>query len=146
MKTVTPTCTSFDPHKFIFAGNAIFTVVSNKTGVRFTFKVTKAKFPNRDRNIWWVRVLTGPDNTTHYEYLGFVTPTAYNYGGAKTRISPDAPSAIAAQWLFTSLLRAKSLAGVTIHHEGRCGRCGRRLTVPESILSGFGPECANRHY
>jgi len=28
-----------------------------------------------------------------------------------------------------------------VFHEGACGRCGRTLTVPESIASGFGPEC-----
>ena len=28
-------------------------------------------------------------------------------------------------------------------HEGRCGRCGRKLTVPESIEAGYGPECIN---
>jgi len=26
----------------------------------------------------------------------------------------------------------------------RCGRCGRVLTVPESVESGFGPECIGR--
>jgi hypothetical protein len=31
-----------------------------------------------------------------------------------------------------------------VWHEGRCGRCGRRLTVPESIESGLGPECATK--
>jgi Family of unknown function (DUF6011) len=31
--------------------------------------------------------------------------------------------------------------GYRLHHEGRCGRCGRLLTVPESITSGYGPEC-----
>jgi hypothetical protein len=34
--------------------------------------------------------------------------------------------------------------GVVIWHEGRCGRCGRRLTVPESIESGYGPECIGK--
>ena len=29
-----------------------------------------------------------------------------------------------------------------VWHEGRCGRCNRALTVPESIASGIGPECA----
>jgi hypothetical protein len=31
-----------------------------------------------------------------------------------------------------------------IWHEGRCARCNRRLTVPASIASGFGPECAGK--
>lgn len=34
--------------------------------------------------------------------------------------------------------------GLQIFHEGRCGRCGRVLTVPESVETGFGPECAGR--
>lgn len=31
-----------------------------------------------------------------------------------------------------------------VWHEGRCGRCGRKLTVPESIETGIGPDCAKR--
>jgi hypothetical protein len=34
--------------------------------------------------------------------------------------------------------------GLKVHHEGRCCRCGRKLTVPESIETGLGPECASR--
>ena len=34
--------------------------------------------------------------------------------------------------------------GYEARHEGRCARCGRALTVPESIDSGFGPECARK--
>ena len=33
---------------------------------------------------------------------------------------------------------------VQVWHEGRCGKCGRKLTVPESLTSGLGPECAGR--
>ena len=32
--------------------------------------------------------------------------------------------------------------GFEMLHEGRCGRCARRLTVPASVASGIGPECA----
>jgi hypothetical protein len=39
-------------------------------------------------------------------------------------------------------LRAKiKMPNLEIWHEGRCGRCGRKLTVPESIHNGYGPEC-----
>jgi hypothetical protein len=50
---------------------------------------------------------------------------------------------MAAAWLFGHLLERRPLPRCTVHHEGRCGRCGRTLTVPESIESGFGPECIN---
>ena len=32
---------------------------------------------------------------------------------------------------------------IKIWHNGYCGKCGRMLTVPDSIDSGFGPVCAN---
>jgi hypothetical protein len=28
-----------------------------------------------------------------------------------------------------------------VHHENHCGRCGRTLTVPESVERGIGPDC-----
>jgi hypothetical protein len=31
---------------------------------------------------------------------------------------------------------------IEIWHQGRCGKCGKVLTVPKSIESGFGPECS----
>jgi len=31
-----------------------------------------------------------------------------------------------------------------IWHRGFCGRCGRPLTVPSSIATGIGPDCAER--
>jgi hypothetical protein len=30
---------------------------------------------------------------------------------------------------------------IEIWHEGKCGKCGRQLTVPSSIETGIGPEC-----
>ena len=41
---------------------------------------------------------------------------------------------------------AKLVAGtlpefVEVWHEGCCGKCGKRLTVPSSIENGLGPEC-----
>lgn len=47
-------------------------------------------------------------------------------------------------WLWRFLVDEKPLPeGVQFWHEGRCGRCGRRLTVPGSIEIGFGPDCAS---
>ena len=31
--------------------------------------------------------------------------------------------------------------GFNLHHEGRCCRCGRVLSTPESCDRGIGPEC-----
>jgi hypothetical protein len=45
--------------------------------------------------------------------------------------------------LLESIAKGALPSGWEFRHEGRCGRCGRTLTVPESIDSGFGPECIN---
>lgn len=47
------------------------------------------------------------------------------------------------RWLWVQLTKGNELPDkVEVWHEGRCGACGRRLTVPESIAQGLGPVCA----
>jgi hypothetical protein len=53
------------------AGNATLTLSSKKTGARYTFKV-KAPRANDDGRRF-VSLLTGPDNTGDYSYLGMLT-------------------------------------------------------------------------
>jgi len=136
--------------KFITAGRATFTLVSKKTGARFTYKF---KSPRENPEAaysdtrLWVSVLTGSDNESSYTYLGFVEVKHLNWKHAthKSPISPDAPSVRALDW-FLSVMRHGNLAHldqVEVWHEGSCARCGRKLTVPASIASGFGPECIN---
>lgn len=140
---MTPTCTRFDVKAFILAGKAIFTLTSLKTGKRFTYKVSTPKDAS-GRAKYFVRLLTQSDNTGYYQYLGMITTSDRYVHGRSSNISAGAPSAIAAAWFFQRLLADLPLTGVAIHHAGRCGRCGRLLTVPESIESGIGPECANK--
>jgi hypothetical protein len=57
---------------------------------------------------------------------------------------PDTcPTVRALRYTFRHLPRALP-AGVEVWHEGHCMRCGRALTVPESISTGLGPVCAGR--
>lgn len=138
--------TSPKAREFMLAGSATFTAVSERTGERFTFKVSKAK--NSERPLWFVGVMTGPDNEADYQYLGNIRPPqdgtlgscAFDHG-RKSRISPTAPSAVAFRWLARRVLNDLPTPQCNIYHAGRCGRCGRKLTVPESIISGYGPEC-----
>lgn len=132
---------TFYPRKFMLAGNAVFTLRSEKTGNRFTYRVRQPQDMDPKKPIWFVSVLTGSDNDSDYAYLGYIIGTSYLHGHSKSRIGAEAPSAKAASWTFHRLLHGAPITGVEFFHEGRCGRCGRRLTVPESIESGFGPEC-----
>ena len=127
-----------DPFQFMLAGNALFTVQNTATGNRFTFKVRK---PDETKP-HFVSVLTGSDNESSYSFLGTVFDPHHYRHGRHSRISEDAPSARAFDWLFRQLSAGRSLPPqVHVCHCGKCGRCGKTLTVPESVDSGFGPEC-----
>lgn len=132
---------------FMMAGKAVFTVENPTTGNRFTYKVVRKSIPGGA--LHFVKVLTGPDNTADYEFLGtvFADINAGELGyvhSSKSRISREAPSAKAFTWLWKRMVRGGDPSPARVLHEGCCGRCGRALTVPESIESGIGPECARK--
>ena len=129
-----------DPQKFVLAGKAIFTIESKKTKSRFTYKVSKAK----DGDIWFVGVLTGSDNNSDYSYMGIIKKDLYYQRTAKSKLSNEAPSQVAFRWAWDKICKGALSKQANFYHEGRCGRCGRRLTVPESVKSGFGPECVTK--
>ena len=132
-----------DTKTFITAGNATFTLTSLATGTRFTYKVDQSD----DGKRFFVSVLTGPDNWTNYKYFGTINAIngAFYFGNPeKAKVSLDAPSARGFAWFWRHLnTEQNKLASVKVSHEGKCCRCGRKLTVPESIESGIGPECGS---
>ena len=139
------------PMKFMLAGKAFFTLRSTKTGNRFTYKVVRAtdKDTNEPINLWFVSFLTGPDNWANYTYIGVIREvvkapsiSVYEFHTSqKSKLPVDAPPCKAIIYVIDCLQSRPDAPGAEIWHAGRCGRCGRMLTVPESIASGFGPEC-----
>jgi hypothetical protein len=123
--------------EFILAGCATFTIENTKTGVRFTYKVVQRTFGMPH----FVKVLTGSDNIFDYEFLGTIFEGKKFWHGKKSRINRTAQSAQAFAWAWPRILNGTLPECVEVHHEGFCGRCGKPLTVPESIKSGYGPTC-----
>ena len=119
--------------KFMFAGNSTATFVNTKTDNRFTFKLKQKK----DSNLFFVSVLTSPDV---YTYIGTVINGQFKHG-RKSKINKDAQSVRVFEYVFKNLLSASLPDFIEVWHEGRCGKCGRTLTVPSSIATGLGPEC-----
>lgn len=127
---------------FVLAGRTIFTLVSSKTGQRFTFRVRAPRQDSRvdyDADVRFVDVLVGPDNSSDYRYLGAIRGGVFVVG-RKSAVGADAPSAKAFAWFWSHVDDPR----VEVWHAGRCGRCGRQLTVPESVALGLGPECSGR--
>jgi hypothetical protein len=130
---------------FLLAGNSHATFVSRKTGTRFTYRLRAPKEGSKD--VRFVAVLTGPDD---YRFVGTVflrdrqgadQAPRFVYS-PRSSIGATAPSVKAFEWVWRRLAGGQATAGVEIWHEGRCGKCGRRLTDPESISTGLGPVCA----
>jgi hypothetical protein len=157
-----------DVREFVFAGNATFTLVSLKTGARFTYKVRVKKEDlarlEDDRKLsavvgepptffteadvtYFVNLLRGPDNTADFVYMGVVRkPGRFFWTAASGKVGRQAPAYKALLWMLDAMTCERDVLSkqLEIWHEGRCGRCGRKLTVPESIAAGIGPECAGR--
>lgn len=134
---------------FILAGKSRFTLTSKVSGNSFTYKVDAAKNSETgeaDHNMFFVKVLNGPNNAWDgdWMYLGFIRrDRSYCISGGK-KGHPDAPSFRALDWTLNQLAAGNLPESLEIRHEGQCGRCGRALTVPASIDSGFGPHCATQ--
>lgn len=124
---------------YILGGKAKITLVSTKSGCRFTFRI-RAKEVEENRTLYFVSVLTGPENTSDFSFLGTIFNGERYAHGSRSKIAPDAPSAKAFSWLWSHL----ASEDVEVWHSGRCGRCNRELTTPESIERGIGPVCAGR--
>lgn len=140
---------------FVLGGNAVFTLRSKETGQRFTYKVTKgqasARYPDQT---YWCKLLWGSDNDNDYRYFGFFKEYtiqgekgyAYYHGQPnKACASRTAESVKAFTYTIGNVLQENRMPeGVEFWHAGRCGRCGRTLTDPESTEAGFGPECRSK--
>jgi hypothetical protein len=122
--------------KFIFAGDSVFTVINTTTDNRFTFSLKLAK----DSNLYFVKVLSGPDS---YTYIGTCAKGYFKHS-RKSVISSEAQSVKVFNYVLNRLRTNTLQDFVEVWHEGKCGMCGRALTVPSSIQTGIGPNCRKR--
>lgn len=132
--------------EFILAGNCTFTLKSKRTQNWYTYKsYIVEKF---GETMVVVRVLTGCDNVNNFSYLGTIRtedgmPRIFRQS---SKIGEEARVFQVFNYVFENLLlrRMNKLEEVEFWHEGTCCRCGRKLTVPESIERGIGPECYDK--
>lgn len=130
--------------EFMFAGNATFTFLSVPTKNRYTYKMQRGV---KSSHIIFVSLLVGSNNEKDYQT--FATISTKN-GVPEFNTFPyknmplESPAKRAFKKVLFFLLTEQELDWLEIWHEGTCCRCGRKLTVPESIESGIGPECATK--
>ena len=87
----------------------------------------------------------GTDNYKHFGFLGTVRNEdgQWTYSHSRKSSFPSTDRKVVSfVWLLNNI---ESLPPeIHFYHEGRCGKCGRKLTHPESIETGYGPECYSR--
>jgi hypothetical protein len=139
-----PLATPAVANPLVFAGNCRVTVVGDRS--RYTFRVSAAKpnpnYPNAAPT-YFVGLLTGPDNTSDYQYIGATARGAEFRLTRASRLPADSPPVLAASFLFRALATGNERAWsrVQVWHEDTCARCGRDLTDPASIATRLGPDC-----
>jgi hypothetical protein len=131
--------------RFILAGKSTFTVVSKTTQKRYTYKIGS----NDTKTVFFVSYLNGSDNNTDYKYLGTIfkdNPTPYKYFHSRKKTDPKSVVNKTFEWVYNTIqsYNVSNFDKIEFWHECKCGRCGRKLTVPNSIESGLGSVCSKK--
>lgn len=128
---------------FVLGGRALFTV-SNANSTHYTFKVER-KDPKPGSRFTtpsfflYVKAGTVDKKKT---YMGVVTPQLQLRLTRGSKFAADSTTVKVATFALSVITGARALPeGYSIEHAGKCGRCGKKLTHPESKRIGFGPDC-----
>jgi hypothetical protein len=125
----------------VFAGNATVTFENVSKGTHVTYKVSNV--PDSEGK-FFVSILSGNDNETNYSYVGLVNQGTGSFYPSK-KLNPETKSVKAFDYIYTRILKTGQLStDVRVYHSGQCCRCGRKLTTPESVKNGLGPECIKK--
>lgn len=134
-------------YRIMLCGKATFTLECS--GKHYTYRVTR-KDPKANSNatdpVFFVSLLTGPDNTNDYKYIGMIQPRTGRFVVTKKSImTMESDPCKGIRWLAARWFNNQPIPdAVRVLWADRCQRCGRVLTVPSSIDARLGPECAGR--
>ena len=130
---------------WVLAGKATFTV-KLPDGDHRTYRVVHKKGNEQWPDAWFAQLLVGPDNEGSYQYIGKLDPdTGYVKLTGASKFKADSYVVRLLRRVLDRIWHndhSYRQHGYDVVHAGKCCRCGRLLTVPESIETGIGPECA----
>ena len=127
------------------ASKAVFTLEGK--GRSWTFRIEEGAFDSGRPPIYFVQVLTGPNNESDFTYLGVYQPeVGWVRLTRASKFAEDTEVVRAIRWyvglVFNDHEDQVEAAGFHIHWSCNCARCGRTLTVASSVENRLGPECA----
>lgn len=117
----------------LIAGNFTFTVKSLRTEQHYTYQVVRN---NEYEDMVWnifpdVGRLVMRDNHIEYDIL----PGRINENFVKVFTV-----------VFNLMKLNRSHPQMELYSSSKCARCGRKLTTPESLIKGIGPECEKENF
>lgn len=124
--------------KYILGGNSIFTVQNSETKNRFTYNIKQGK---KNQKLFWVSVLVGTDNMKDYKFIGCFSLEKGYLHSTSSKVTIKAQSVRVIDYYLRKLFNNTLPLNIRTFHLSYCGRCGKPLTTPDSIESGFGPTC-----
>ena len=142
-----------DIYYYIFAGKAIFTLVSPKTGRRYTYKVTEDILADGQKT-YKIHLLQGDDNTKDYHFIARLYYNKAQIWWQKHKCFTTDIDEVSvtegysyAESAINCILQYPEfyiMKGGEFWHSGRCAKCGRLLTTPKSVATGIGPHCRRK--
>lgn len=139
-----------DALNFLLAGKSEFVLHSTKTNEDFKFTLTKKEsfakkesFTNKEEYIYFVNIIIEREKI----YAGHIkfddkTELFIYTQGKRGQLAAEDRNIRSLMFVINKLFRCEIVGNLEIYHVGRCGRCGKKLTTPESILTGLGPTCS----
>ena len=119
---------------FLLAGNFTFTIKSLVTETHFTYKVKKSK----KGVIYFVNIQV----EQHFVYVGYLCGRSFFFNDKQDELKEDNIRVVSFKWLWHKLINAIDVTEkILMWHEGKCCKCGRKLTDEVSTELGIGPEC-----
>jgi hypothetical protein len=126
--------------------NGTITIKSTRTGDHRTFKLRTqkrdSKFAPGERVL---SLMTGPDNVHSYRGFAFVKNDGRVFLWRKNRTPLyNTYAKMVIDLMTNGTASAWAKKGYVMMLEKACAVCNRKLTNPESIETGVGPECGRR--
>lgn len=130
--------------KYLLGGKSQVTLKNVKTGNTVSIRIEAGK--KKAKGTFFIKCLSEYGN---HAYVGFFKQneageTSQLFSSYKTCFSEDSKEWKTCAWLVEKIASESMPDAVEVHHNGSCSRCGRELTDPDSIASGFGPVCRKK--
>lgn len=128
--------------QIVLAGKARLTIKNPISGQHIKIRMLRKK----DRatgefgSCYFLHVALLGDGDLGYNYAGAYFSDSGRFKTGRDVVNGSMLDTIS-RFVVASISHPEKLQKAEIEHAGKCCRCGRTLTHPESIRSGLGPEC-----